>query len=86
MLCSFADVVSLSPHTFVRPVLQYEGPLVVKEGYHPVIVNMSIQQMKSSFVPNDFFMSPLDNMRIISGPNGSGKVIQKSINGKSELI
>jgi DNA mismatch repair ATPase MutS len=73
MLTSFADLVALSPHPFSRPVLKADGPMVVKAGRHPVISCQSVQQLASSFVANDLFMSPLDNMHVITGPNGSGK-------------
>ena len=74
MLASFADLVALNPHPFTRPVLCEEGPLVIKAGRHVVVSSLPQQQLTSSFVPNDLFISSLDNMQIISGPNGSGKV------------
>lgn len=74
MLSAFADLVALSPHTFTRPQLQTEGPLVVKEGRHPVISTLRAHTFASSFVANDAFISPLENVHIITGPNGSGKV------------
>jgi DNA mismatch repair protein MutS len=74
MLTSFADLVALSPHSYTRPLLQNDGPLVVKAGRHPVISVLPQQQLASSFVTNDLFLSPLENLHIITGPNGSGKV------------
>lgn len=74
MLASFADLVALSPHPYTRPILQPDGPLVVKAGRHPVISTLPQQQLASSFVANDLFLSPLENLHIITGPNGSGKV------------
>lgn len=74
MLSSFADLVALSPHPYTRPVLCAEGPLVVKAGRHPVISTLPLQQLASSFVANDLFLSPLENVHIITGPNGAGKV------------
>ncbi len=47
---------------------------VIKAGRHPVISSQAVQQLTSSFVANDLFMSPLDNMHVITGPNGAGKV------------
>ena len=79
MLCSFADLVATSPHAFCRPQLRLDGPLVVKSGRHPVISTLPLQQMASSFVANDLFLSPLENLHIITGPNGSGKVITPCI-------
>src|SRR5688572_30258484 len=75
MLSSFADLVALNPHPFSRPVLKADGPLVIKAGRHPVISSLAVQQLTSSFVANDLFMSPLDNMHIITGPNGAGKTV-----------
>ena len=74
MLTSFADLVALSPHPFTRPVIQSDGPIVVKAGRHPVISVLPMQQLASSFVANDLFLSPLENFHVITGPNGSGKV------------
>ena len=74
MLTSFADLVALSPHPFTRPVIKADGPIVVKAGRHPVICTLHIQQLSSSFVANDLFLSPLENLHVITGPNGAGKV------------
>jgi DNA mismatch repair protein MSH4 len=74
MLSSFAEVVSNSPHPFVRPNISNEGPLVIKAGRHPVISSISSQQLCSSFVSNDTFLGEIANMQVITGPNGSGKV------------
>lgn len=74
MLTSFADLVALSPHPFTRPVMASDGPLVVQAGRHPVVSTLPLQQLASSFVANDLFLSPLENEHIITGPNGAGKV------------
>jgi hypothetical protein len=74
MLTSFADLVALSPHPYTRPVLVIDGPMVVKAGRHPVVCILPVQQMLSSFVANDTFLSPLENLHIVTGPNGAGKV------------
>ena len=74
MLASFADLVALNPHPFSRPVISEDGPMVIKAGRHPVIASLPQQQLCSSFVPNDLFFTALDNMHIVSGPNGAGKV------------
>lgn len=86
MLLSFADLVALNPHPFSRPILNDEGPMVIKAGRHPVVSSLPQQQMSSSFVPNDLFISSLDNMHIVSGPNGSGKVCHSSQNLQCYLI
>lgn len=71
MLCSFADLVALSPLPFTRPLLKTDGPLVVHSGRHPVV---SVLQ-KTGFVANDCFLGepPHPSMLVVSGPNGSGK-------------
>ena len=74
MLVSFADLVALTPHVYTRPLLNLDGPLVIQAGRHPVISTLPLQQMTSSFVANDLFISPLENLHLITGPNGSGKV------------
>lgn len=79
MLSSFADLVALSPHPFTRPVMKTDGPIVIKAGRHPVISTLPIQQMTSSFVANDLFLSPLENLHVITGPNGSGKVVNMAV-------
>lgn len=79
MLSSFVDMVALSPHPYTRPVVtapETQSPLVIKSGRHPVICSQSVQQLTSTFVSNDLFMNPGSvNMHIITGPNGSGKVL-----------
>lgn len=79
MLTSFADLVALCPHPYTRPVITGDGPIVVKSGRHPVISTLPLQQLTSSFVANDLFLSPLENVHIITGPNGAGKV-QNNVN------
>lgn len=74
MLTSFADLVALSPHPYTRPMIHADGPIVVKAGRHPVVSTLSLQQLTSSFVANDLFMSPLENLHVVTGPNGAGKV------------
>ena len=43
-------------------------------GRHPVVSTLPLQQLSSSFVANDLFLSPLENVHVITGPNGAGKV------------
>lgn len=56
---------------FVRPVLNEEGIIEIKEGRHPVVEKMIPNDM---FIPNDMY---LDNdeqrVAIITGPNMAGK-------------
>ena len=78
MLASFVDLVAMSPHPYSRPLLassESGSPLVIKSGRHPVISSQCVHQLTSTFVSNDLFMSSGSNMHIITGPNGSGKVI-----------
>jgi DNA mismatch repair protein MutS len=75
VLISFADLVTLSPHSYVAPDIVDDGPLVIKAGRHPIIHAQSGQRpVHSSFVPNDIMLSKFDNVHIITGPNGAGKV------------
>ena len=89
MLMSFADLAAHSAHIYSRPVVVESGPLVMKvpnlndinhnlfsqAARHPVICTIAKQQLQSSFVANDLFISPLDNLHVITGPNGAGKTI-----------
>ncbi len=55
---------------YVRPEIVAEDVLEIKEGRHPVV-----EQLMSSerFVPNDAVFEPGERVRIITGPNMSGK-------------
>lgn len=91
MLGSFADLVALSPQQFTRPKIVSSGisantnsnkvnvnePMVIKAGRHPVIATNTTQVISSisSFKPNDLFLTPLDNLLVITGANGSGKSV-----------
>lgn len=74
MICCFADVVAFNPQSYVRPILLNEGPLVIKNGRHPIISVIPTQQLQGSFVPNDSLITDIESCLIITGPNGSGKV------------
>ena len=77
MLCSFADLVALSPHPFCRPILHESGPIVIKDGRHFIVsakransANSNSLQPCSSFVSNDCYIDEGSKFQIISGPNG----------------
>ena len=56
---------------FVRPDINEEGIIEIKEGRHPVIEKM---QSNGIFVSNDTLLDKADNrMNIITGPNMAGK-------------
>ena len=56
---------------FVRPDINEEGIIDIKEGRHPVIEKM---QSSGMFVSNDTLLDKADNrMNIITGPNMAGK-------------
>lgn len=67
-IAAFANV-SIK-NNYSRPKMVENGVLNIKEGRHPVVEN----KIKSSFVPNDFYLDNDDNrLLIITGPNMSGK-------------
>ena len=69
VLTSFATVAeSLN---YVKPIVDEEGEIVIKEGRHPVIEKML---PPGAFVPNDTYMNKEeDRLSIITGPNMAGK-------------
>jgi len=86
MLCSFADIVAISPQQFTRPIIKANGPLVIREGRHPI---MSARRQRGdsaaaasaatpainifSYISNDCYLCPSSSFQVVSGPNGSGK-------------
>ena len=67
-IAAFANV-SIK-NNYSRPKMVENGVLNIKEGRHPVVEN----KIKSSFVPNNFYLDNDDNrLLIITGPNMSGK-------------
>eukprot|EP00904_Undaria_pinnatifida_P001084 jgi/Undpi1/10977/HiC_scaffold_30.g13278.m1 len=69
MIFGFADLVTLSPLPFCRPEVMEDGPMTIRGGRHPIVG--AVQDCK--FVPNDTYMSPFMNFRVVTGPNNSGK-------------
>jgi DNA mismatch repair ATPase MutS len=72
-------------------------PLVIKAGRHPIISSLRQEGGAtgshgnsgsggggSGFVPNDCFLGPLDNVQVITGPNGSGKVSDSDSDSDSD--
>ncbi len=76
MLVSFSELVSLNIQEFSRPILTIDGPMVFKSARHPIISTLPIHNLQSTFVSNDLYLSPAENMQVITGPNGSGKVLR----------
>lgn len=67
-IAAFANV-SIK-NNYSRPKMVENGVINIKEGRHPVVEN----KIKSSFVPNDFYLdNDDDRLLIITGPNMSGK-------------
>ncbi|MES1919455.1 MutS protein msh4 [Bonamia ostreae] len=65
---SFA-LLALHRPNYKRPKFSEDGVVSIRQGRHPVIEVLSIEQ----FVPNDFFQSDNFNFHLITGPNASGK-------------
>ena len=65
VLCSLAKVAQ--ENHYVRPQLIPQNSIQIRNGRHPVV-----EQIESSFVPNDINLNP-GEMMIITGPNMSGK-------------
>lgn len=71
---AFLDVMlSLSTvseqNNFIRPNINNEGVLDIKEGWHPVVKSV----IKDEYINNDIIMKNDENIMIITGPNMSGK-------------
>jgi DNA mismatch repair protein MutS len=55
---------------YSRPVVRTDGSLIIREGRHPVVE----QTLRSErFVPNDIIFENGEIVRVITGPNMSGK-------------
>ncbi len=62
--------VAMSNH-YVRPVINSQGGIRIKDGRHPVVEKMMANEM---FVPNDVFLNDKEQrISIITGPNMAGK-------------
>ena len=69
VLTSFAIVAE--DMNYVKPVIDNDGIIDIKDGRHPVIEKIS---QSGEFVPNDTYLDKNDNrLAIITGPNMAGK-------------
>lgn len=69
VITSFATVAE--DMNYVKPVVDNEGIIDIKDGRHPVIEKMS---QAGEFVPNDTYLDKSNNrLAIITGPNMAGK-------------
>ena len=67
MMLSFTKV--SNDNKYVRPILNDNGEILIKDGRHPVIeTNISV-----NFIPNDLKMNNNESILLITGPNMSGK-------------
>jgi len=68
VVCALAEVAAQK--AYVRPELVDEDVLQIREGRHPVVEEWL---PSGRFVPNDAVFEPGERIRIITGPNMSGK-------------
>ena len=67
MMLSFTKV--SNDNKYVRPTLNEDGSINIKDGRHPVIEN----SLSVNYIPNDLKMENSDSILLITGPNMSGK-------------
>ncbi|MGQ0600211.1 MAG: DNA mismatch repair protein MutS, partial [Anaerolineales bacterium] len=72
VLAALADVAARDG--YVRPALVAEPLLEIRDGRHPVVEQYL--QAGERFVPNDIIFEPGECVRVISGPNMSGKCVR----------
>lgn len=66
--CSLAEIAT--HHRYVRPIIDDSQILDIQDGRHPVVEKSLTSQ---SFIPNDIRFEAGEIIRIITGPNMSGK-------------
>jgi len=66
---TFVDLITRSPHSWVRPELTMNGPLIIQNGWHALVQ----ESRNETVVPNDAYLNFDSNLKIITGANGSGK-------------
>lgn len=66
--CSLAEAASL--YGYVRPEVTGDGPIIIKEGRHPVLERVL---PPGRFVPNDLVLDEAQRVLIVTGPNMGGK-------------
>jgi DNA mismatch repair protein MutS len=69
VLMALAEVAALQG--YVRPVVENNGSLDIRDGRHPVVERLLPAQAR--FVPNDNVFEDGESVRVITGPNMSGK-------------
>jgi DNA mismatch repair protein MutS len=69
VLASLADVAARN--NYIRPTLVLENVLEIHKGRHPVVEQFL--EAGQRYVPNDIFFEPGECVRLITGPNMSGK-------------
>ncbi len=67
MMLSFAKVAN--ENKYVRPTLNDNNIIKIKEGRHPVIET----NLTTHYIPNDLYMDSNESILLITGPNMSGK-------------
>lgn len=68
VLASLAEAAAL--YSYARPVIEAEDVLEIREGRHPVVERYLTGER---FVPNDVALEEGERIRVITGPNMSGK-------------
>jgi DNA mismatch repair protein MutS len=68
--CAAALAEAAARNDYVRPELTEETALDIREGRHPVVERFLEEER---FVPNDIRLEPGEIVRVITGPNMSGK-------------
>jgi DNA mismatch repair protein MutS len=68
VVTTLAEVAALQG--YVRPTLMDDDTLDIQEGRHPVVERLLTS---TRFVPNDVIFEPGERVRVITGPNMSGK-------------
>jgi DNA mismatch repair protein MutS len=68
VLASLAEVAALGG--YARPEVVAEDSLEIRDGRHPVVEHTLVGER---FVPNDTLYEPGERVRVITGPNMSGK-------------
>ena len=67
--CIVSLAVCSEEYNFVKPLINEDGIIKIKDGRHPVVEIVS----KEEYVPNDCIMEKGVNTLLITGPNMSGK-------------
>ena len=69
VIASFAEAASIN--NYVRPELNVEGKIQIKDGRHPLVERILTNEL---FVPNDTNLNPARcSIMVITGPNMAGK-------------